>query len=65
MKLGWTVTAQLLALKTSAAFAAGDVIKFGVLKDHSEFDDDRIVTSQPGKQVFRPMAEGGCPLVTH
>ena len=32
MKLGWTVTAQLLALKTSAAF---DVIKIGVLKDHS------------------------------
>jgi len=35
MKLGWTVTAQLLALKTSAAFAAGDVIKIGVLNDHS------------------------------
>ncbi len=28
-----------------------------------KFDYYRVVSSKPGEEVFRPMSEGGCPLV--
>ena len=28
-----------------------------------KYDYYRVVSSKPGEEVFRPMSEGGCPLV--
>ena len=29
------------------------------------WDYDNILATIPGDQAFRPLAEGGCPLVAH
>jgi len=37
------------------------IADFGGTK--GEWDQARIVATIPGEQAFRPLAEGGCPLV--
>ena len=32
-------------------------------ESRSEWDLAKIVATIPGEQAFRPLAEGGCPLV--
>ncbi len=52
-----------MRLLTAALAALAAVVLLTPDESKSEWDLAKIIATIPGEQAFRPLAEGGCPLV--